>query len=193
MGPAQADYEAVVQFAKANGFAVVGGTRDGMDVQIKGPVSAIQSAFHVTMGTYQHPTESRTFYAPDREPTIDMPFPLWHISGLDNYSIPHPMFVTKSDYATAHGIDADGVVSHATTGSGPSASFLGSDMRAAYYGGTALTGAGQNLGLLEYYGTDLADLTTYFNNVSQTNKVPITLLSTDGTSTSCMYSRPPRL
>jgi hypothetical protein len=27
-------------------------------------------------------------------------------------------------------------------------SFLGSDMRAAYYGGTALTGAGQNLGLV---------------------------------------------
>src|ERR1035441_9618579 len=39
--------------------------------------------------------------------------------------------------------------------SGPSASFLGSDMRAAYYGGTGLTGAGQNLGLLEYAGTDL--------------------------------------
>jgi hypothetical protein len=44
----------------------------------------------------------------------------------------------------------------------PSASFLGSDMRAAYYGGTALTGAGQNLGLFEYEGTDLADLNHLF-------------------------------
>ena len=79
-------------------------------------------------------------------------------------------------------------MSHATTGSGPSASFLGSDMRAAYYGGTALTGAGQNLGLFEYEGTDLADLTTYFKNVGQTNNVPVTLLSTDGTSTSCVDS-----
>src|SRR5580693_7026930 len=61
-------------------------------------------------------------------------------------------------------------------------------MRAAYYGGTALTGAGQNLGLLEYYGTDLADLTTYYTNVKQTNTVPITLLSTDGTSTGCVYN-----
>ena len=61
------------------------------------------------------------------------------------------------------------VVSHATTGSGPSASFLGSDMRAAYYGSGPLTGAGQNLGLLEYYGTNLADLTTYYTNVHQTN------------------------
>ena len=62
-------------------------------------------------------------------------------------------------------------------------------MRAAYYGGTALTGAGQNLGLFEFDGTDLADLTTYFTNVKQTNNVPITLLSTDGTSTSCVYIR----
>jgi kumamolisin len=188
-GPTQADYDAVVSFLQAKGFAVVGGTRDGMDVQIKGPVSAIEAAFHVTMRTYQHPTESRTFYAPDREPVADLSIPLWHISGLDNYSIPHPMLEKKTDYAAAHGIDVKDVVSHATTGSGPSASFLGSDMRAAYYGGTALTGAGQNLGLLEFLGTDLADLTTYFKNIGQTNNVPITLLSTDGTSTSCLDTR----
>ncbi len=188
-GPTQADYDSVVRYALEHGLAVVGGSRDGMEVQVKGPVSAIEAAFHVSMLAYQHPTENRIFYAPDREPTVDLPFQLWHISGLDNFSIPHPMFVKKSDYAKAHGISPDKVVSHATTGSGPSASFLGSDMRAAYYGGTALTGAGENLGLFEYLGTDLADLTTYYKNVGQTNNVPITLLSTDGTSTSCVYSR----
>src|SRR6201996_3068616 len=188
-GPTQADYDAVVQYARSNGLTVVGGSRDGMDVQVKGPVSAVQTAFHVNLHTYQHPTENRIFYAPDREPTVSLPFNLWHISGLDNYSLPHPMFANRNDYAKAHGIDPEAVVSHATTGSGPSASFLGSDMRAAYYGGTALTGAGQNLGLFEYLGTDLADLNTYFKNVGQTNKVPITLLSTDGTSTSCVDSR----
>jgi len=188
-GPTQADYDAVASFARANGFEVVGGSRDGMEVQIKGPVSAVEKAFHVTMLNYQHPTEDRTFYGPDREPSTSLLFPLWHVSGLDNYSIPHPMFVKKSDYARAHGIPEAEVVKHATTGSGPSASFLGSDMRAAYYGGTALTGAGQNLGLFEYEGTDLADLTTYFSNVHQTNNVPITLFSTDGTSTSCLDTR----
>jgi kumamolisin len=74
----------------------------------------------------------------------------------------------------------------ATTGSGPSASFLGSDMRAAYYEKNGpLTGHGQNLGLLEYVGTDLADLATYFRNVHQTNTVRITLVSTDGTPPGC--------
>jgi len=188
-GPSQADYDAVVKYAATNHLLVTGGSRDGMEVQVKGTVSAIESAFHINMLTYRHPTENRIFYSPDREPTTTLSFPLWHVSGLDNYSIPHPLFVSKSDYAKAHGIDAKEVVTHATTGSGPSASFLGSDMRAAYYGGTALTGAGQNLGLFEYLGTDLADLTTYFKNVGQTNNVPVTLLSTDGTSTSCVYSR----
>jgi len=186
-GPSQANYDAVVNFAKTNGLQVVGGSRDGMDVQVKGTVSMIENALHVTMTTYQHPTENRTFYTPDREPTVNLPFALWHISGLDNYSIPKPRLINRKDYALSHGMDPEAVVSHATTGSGPSASFLGSDMRAAYYGSGGLTGAGQSLGLLEYYGTDLADVTTYFTNAKQTNSVPITLLSTDGTSTACVY------
>jgi subtilase family serine protease len=188
-GPTQQDYDTVLNFAKSNGLTVVGGSRDGMEVQVKGPVSAIEAAFHVSMHTYQHPAENRVFYGPDREPTTSLPFPLWHVSGLDNFSVPHPMLVKKSDYAAAHGIDAEKVVKHATTGSGPSASFLGSDMRAAYYGGTALTGAGQNLGLFEFLGTDLADLNTYYKNVGQTLAITPVLLSTDGTSTACLDTR----
>ena len=186
-GPTQQDYDAVVRFAEASGLTVTGGTRDGMDVQVTGPVSAIEAAFHVTMRTYRHPTENRSFYSPDQEPAHGLPFNLWHVSGLDSYSIPRPLFVNRSDFAKANHVSPSALVAHATTGSGPSSSFLGSDMRAAYYAGGALTGAGQNLGLLEYLGTDLADLNTYYANTGQTNHVPITLLSTDGTSTNCTY------
>lgn len=185
-GPTQASYDAVVAFANAHGLTVTGGSRDAMDVQVAGKVSAIEEAFHLTIRTYHDPVANRDFYSPDREPTADLSVALWHVSGLDNYSVPTPRLVSKADYAAAHGIDPDNIVTHAITGSGPSASFLGSDMRAAYYGGSALTGAGQNLGLLEYLGTDLADLNTYFTNVGQVNTVPITILSTDGTSTSCV-------
>jgi subtilase family serine protease len=174
-GPSQEDHDAVVSFAQAHGLTVVGTARNRMNVDVSGPVANIEEAFHVTMGVYQHPTENRTFYSPDREPTPDLSVPLWHIAGLDNYSLPHPLLVRRTSDVTPN----------ATTGSCPSASFCGSDMRAAYYGGT-LTGSGQSLGLLEYYGTDLADLTTYFKNAGQTNNVPINLLSTDGTSTSCL-------
>ena len=176
-GPSQEDYDAVVSFAGAHGLTVVGTSSNRMNVDVTGPVANVEEAFHLTMGVYQHPTENRTFYAPDREPTPDLAVALWHISGLDNYSIPQPALVRRNP----------GVTAEATTGSCPSASFCGSDMRAAYYGGT-LTGSGQSLGLLEYYGTDLADLKTYYKNAGQTNNVPITLKSTDGTSTSCLAS-----
>jgi subtilase family serine protease len=188
-GPTLDQYDAVLRFAGTYGLTVVGGSRDAMDVQVKGSVGTIETAFHVNLRTYQHPTEGREFYGVDSEPTVDLPFSLWHISGLDNYSIPHPMLVSRSEYAAAHGMEADKVVAHATTGSGPSASFLGSDMRAAYYGTGSLTGAGQNLGLFEYLGTDLADLTTYYKNAGQTNNVPVSVISTDGTSTSCADTR----
>src|SRR5277367_4260227 len=105
-GPTQQDYDAVIHYVQSYGMTVVGGSRDGMEVQVKGPVSAVQSAFHVNMLIFQHPTEGRTFYGPDREPSTDLPFALWHVSGLDNYSITHPMYVKKSDYAKANGIDA---------------------------------------------------------------------------------------
>jgi len=176
-GPGQEDYDAVIRFAEANGFTVVGTSRNRMNVAVKGSVASIEQAFHVTMGIYQHPTENRNFYAPDREPTPDLAVQLWHISGLDNYSIPRPLLVHRDLR----------VRSNAQIGSCPSGSFCGSDMRAAYYGETTLTGAGQSLGLLEYEGTDLADLNTYYTNANQTNNVPITLLSTDGTPTTCFY------
>jgi len=187
-GPSQKDWDALVAFAKASGFEIVGGTRDGRDLQLIGTVANVEKAFHVNMGVYQDPSEDRTFFAIDREPTVDLPFQLWHITGLDNDSKPHPMYVKKSDYAKAHGIAEADVVSHATTGSGPSASFLGSDMRAAYYEGTALTGTGQNIALFEFAGTDLADLTTYYNNVGQTEPYTPTLISTGGYSTTCVDS-----
>jgi|HubBroStandDraft_2_1064218.scaffolds.fasta_scaffold15091_2 subtilase family serine protease len=174
-GPSQEDYDAVIAFAKTNGFTVVGGSRDAFDVQLKGTVGAIEKAFHVTMGVYQHPTEGRTFYAPDREPTVDLPFSLWHVSGLDNYSIPRAALVHRNFK----------VKSNASIGSGPGASFLGSDMRAAYYGGTALTGSGQNIGLLEYAGFDIADVNTYYKNVGQTRNFAVTGVSEGGANINC--------
>jgi len=179
-GPTQQDYSAVKQWATANGFQIAGTSRNHVNLQIVGSASAIEKALHVTLGIYRHPTENRTFYAPDREPTPDSSVRLWHITGLDNYSIPHPALVRRNNVPQ--------VGSNATTGSCPDQSFCGSDIRAAYYENTTLTGAGQSLGLLEFLGTDLTDLDDYYANVGQTLTVPITLLSTDGTSTSCVYA-----
>jgi subtilase family serine protease len=179
-GTSREDYEALIAFAKANGFKIVGGSFESRDVQFTAPVANINKAFNITMAVYQHPTENRTFFSPDREPSVDLPFQLWHISGLDNYSIPHPALSRKD-------MQAKRQISQATTGSCPDASFCGSDMRAAYYEGTSLTGSGQNLALFELAGTDLADLKTYYQGAKQTQPFTPTLISTGGYSTTCVY------
>lgn len=177
-GPSQEDYDALIEFAKANSFTMTGGSRDAMDVAFTAPVRNIEKAFHIQMGVYQHPNENRTFYSPDREPTVDLSFQLWHISGLDNFTLPRTAL-----------LKAAGKAKPTVTGSGPGGDFLGSDMRTAYYGSGPLNGAGQTIGLLEYAGTDLADLNTYYKNVGQTLNTPITLVSVDGTSVNCLNSQ----
>jgi subtilase family serine protease len=179
-GPTQDDYDTVARFAKNNGLRVVKTSRNRLNLDVTGSVATIEKALHVKMNVYQHDTENRTFFSPDREPSLDLPIQLWHVTGLDNYSTPRRNVTVRKETAAP-----SGVISNATVGSCPSASFCGSDMRAAYYGGTTLTGTGQSVGLLEYIGTDLTDLTTYYTNAKQTNNVPVTLDSVDTQNPLC--------
>ncbi len=171
-GPSPGDYDAVVQFAQSNGMTVTTTPSNRMLVDINARVSDINRAFHLALGVYQHPTENRTFFAPDREPSVDLTVPLWHIAGLDNFSTPRPLYLKGQRQGYSN-----------TSGSGPSGNFLGSDRRAAYYGGTALTGAGQSLGLVEFDGYSTADVQQYFNNVGQPLSVPINNIAVDGANT----------
>lgn len=174
-GPSQADYDTVISFAQANGLTVTGTAPNRMIVDVAGTVANIEQAFHVTMGVYKHPVENRNFYAADREPSPDLPFPLWHITGLDNFSIPHPASLMHNPAAKSH-----------PSGSGPEGYFIGSDMRAAYYGDGALDGSGQSVGLLEFEGYNLFDVENYFANVEQPMNVAVTgVVSTPGSQLSC--------
>jgi subtilase family serine protease len=176
-GPSQEDYDAVLRFAAANGLAVTGTAPNRLLVEVQGSAPNVERAFHVTLGLYQHPTEDRTFFAADREPTADLPVTLWHVTGLDDFSLPHPAGLRQEPQARAN-----------TTGSGPDGYFIGSDMRAAYYEATALTGTGQSVGLLEFAGYNEADVTKYFSEVHQTLSVAVVGVSTDGSSLSCTGS-----
>jgi kumamolisin len=178
-GPSQAAWNELLSFARRSGFTVIGGSRDEMDLRLAGTVRAIEGAFQVKMRVFAHPREARTFYSPDVEPTVDMQSVVWHISGLDNFSAPKPRVRARSGF-TAQPL--------ATSGACPGNSYCGSDMRSAYYGGSALSGAGQSVGLVEFYGYDSADLNMYFSTSRQTNIVPLNDISTDGSPTSCLYA-----
>jgi subtilase family serine protease len=174
-GPTVADYAAVIAFARANGLGVTDTAGNRMVVDVEGPVANIETAFHVTMNLYQHPRENRSFYAPDIEPSADLNVPLLHVSGLDNFTLPQAKNIRGTP---------DLSKLNKTTGSGPGGQFIGSDMRAAYYGGS-LTGTGQSLALFEFAGYEMSDVRTYFKNVKQTLKVPVRGVSLNGVSLSC--------
>jgi len=160
--PAAVDYQRVIGFAQANGLRVTRTFSTGLVVDVRGSVASIEQAFQVTMHIYQHPTENRTFFAPDVEPTVEAGLPVLNVIGLSNYNIPHSMLKKASQ----------GVHSN-QTGSGPGGQFLGSDMRTAYGGGTALDGTGQAVGLIELGPYRLPDVLAYFNTLSQPLNVPI--------------------
>jgi subtilase family serine protease len=173
-GPALEDHDAVVRFADANGLTVTETRANRLVVDVEGPVANIEKAFHVTVGVYRHPTENRTFYAPDREPTLDLAIPVLHISGLDNFALPRAKNTKTSQSPEVK-----------ATGSGPHGQFIGSDMRAAYYGSGHLTGAGQSVGLFEFAGYEIGDVQLYFQNLNQPLNVPITSVRLNGMPLQC--------
>ena len=84
-----------------------------------------------------------------------------HISGLDNYVLPHP-FSHKLPKAKGHANPLGGGTNNAPlNGSGPEGSFLGYDFRNAYAPGVTLTGSGQNCALFEYDGYYTSDILAY--------------------------------
>jgi len=172
-GPTIDDHDAVVRFAAANGLAVTATRPNRLVIDVAGPVANIEKALHVVMGEYRHPTENRTFYAPDREPTLDLAVPVLHISGLDNFTLRRPK-ITRS---TPDGSE--------TTGSGPHGQFIGSDMRAAYYGSGPLAGTGQSVGLFEFAGYEISDVQLFFQNVNEPLNVPVVGVSVNGAPLGC--------
>jgi subtilase family serine protease len=154
-GPTEQDYQALIDFVQANGLTVTGRHPGRTLLDVKGPVPNIERMLHVTMHVYQHPTEARTFYSPDVEPSLDLDIPVLNISGLNNYVVPRPKLRLRKPSHKAMNETPN-------AGSGPGGAYSGNDFRAAYLqGATALTGAGQVVGLVEFDGYFANDITMY--------------------------------
>ena len=172
-GPTARDYNTVVAWANTHGLAVVATTPNRRLVVVDGSVKAVNRAFNVTMRSYRHPNEARTFYSPDREPTpAGLSVQLLQVTGLNNYVRPHPML-------------RHGNVVNVPNASGPSGQYLPSDMRAAYYGNGPLTGAGQSIGIFSFDGYLASDVQLYYSKTGTSSTVPITNVLVDGFSGAC--------
>jgi hypothetical protein len=152
-GPTEKDYEFVKEFARTNGLNITTTYANRLVLDVAGPVAAIEKAFHLTLRTYRHPTEERDFFSPDAEPTVDSALPVVDVEGLSDYWRPRcrlcqPMRAPDSKPKSGSAPDGSG-------------SYFGDDFRNAYVPGTALTGAGQSVGLLEFDGFYTNDIAAY--------------------------------
>ncbi|HUA66462.1 MAG TPA: S53 family serine peptidase [Alphaproteobacteria bacterium] len=155
-GPTAADYSTVIKFATTNGWTVTGTVPGRSLVKVDATVADIERALHVHMLQYQHPTEARTFFAPDVEPSLDASIPILCFSGLNDYILPSPKY---------HLIPASEMSEAPRNGSYPypggGTLYMGSDFRHAYALGTTLTGSGQSVGVVELDGYTPDDITAY--------------------------------
>ena len=127
--PTVASYQAVVSFARANGFTVTGAPANRLVVPVRASVDQINKTFHLTMTEYRHPVEDRTFYSPDRNPSFQLSTPIAHVAGLDDYSVPQSMLRRAKQDGKKELKEA--LKAASVSGSGPYQSYLASDMRAA--------------------------------------------------------------
>jgi hypothetical protein len=157
-GPTEEDYQSVIAFSKRNGLTVSYTHPNRVLLDVSGKVADIEKTFHVSMHNYKHPTESRTFYAPDGDPSIDLATQIMCITGLDNYSSVQPALELSAQSAQAQ----------SGTGS-VNGAYCGADFRAAYIPGTSLTGAGQSIGLMEFDDYHDKDISTYISQAKLTS------------------------
>jgi subtilase family serine protease len=174
-GPSESDYRSLVNFAVAHHLRPHALVANRRVLNLAGSVADIDRAFNVDIEFYRRPNGAGLFFAPDREPTLDLDVRVLHVSGLDDYVVPFAHMVRSSE--------PDGL--KLGSGSGPKGDFTGSDVRAAYYGGAALAGTGESVGLFEYAGYEVADVDRYFARLGEQNNVPIIGVSLNGANLGC--------
>jgi len=195
-GPSREDYQKVIEFAQANGLEVQHTHPNRTLLDVSGPVAAIEQAFHVHLLTYQHPVETRTFFAPDVEPSLDLDTPVLAISGLDNYVKPRPhlhpaRIAAQPEVRPLGGGGSGGGGGGGGSNTGP---FEGYDFPNAYAPGVSLDGTGQSVGLFELFGFNPQDIQDYEDEVgtpAYVNVQPVLIDGASGDSSGADYLNDP--
>lgn len=157
--PSAADYQSVIDFAKAHHLTVTHTHPNRTLVQVNGSVADIENTFHVHLQKFKHPKENRDFFAPDTNPTLDLNTPVLAISGLNNYVKPRPHILPASALPKIRPMGGGG------GGGGGSGSntgpYEGYDFRNAYLPNVSQDGTGQSVGLFELFGYNSQDIQDY--------------------------------
>jgi uncharacterized repeat protein (TIGR01451 family) len=179
-GPTEQDYQALIDFVQSKGLVVTGTHPNRMLLDVSGRVSVVEKALHIAMHIYSHPSQSRTFYAPDSEPAVPSGLSIQDISGLDSYRRPHPKIKFKpASHPSGVIADVKPSVAVPNVGSGPDGNYIGNDFRTAYVPGTTLNGSGQKIALVQFDGYFASDINAYEALAGRTN-IPLQNVLIDG-------------
>ncbi len=169
-GADEKDYQALIAFAESHGLSITARHRNRLLLSVSGSVAAVNAAFHVQLTARRRPDGS-IFYAPDREPSVDLETKILHVAGLENFVLPKH-------------------AGHGWSGSGPGGSFQPPDIRNAYVPHTGLTGRGQIVGLFEFDGYYTAVIQKYQQQFNI--NVPVKNVLNDGFVETSSQSGPPQ-
>jgi hypothetical protein len=89
-GPTACDYEAVIAWVESHGLVVTAQFPDHMMLEVEGTAAAINAALHVRIDYYLR-RDGSLFFAPDRDPSLDLAIPISSIVGLDNCDVATPI------------------------------------------------------------------------------------------------------
>ena len=143
-GPTEADYQQVITFARANGFTITSLHPNRTLLGVTAAAGDVERAFGIRLRTYPHPTEARLFFAAAEEPAVAPELPIRHVSGLNNFTTPHPMSLRPSSTRA--------MLATAPHGHRERRFIPGQRFPKRLCSGTALRGAGQKVGLFELNG-----------------------------------------
>jgi alpha-tubulin suppressor-like RCC1 family protein len=166
-GPSSNDYTAVTNWAQSKGLTVDGTYPNRAQLNVSGTVAALEKALNVNM-IYRTRPDGTQFYAPDCEPSIDIPNVVSYITQITNFFVPKPS---------------------QQNGSGLQNFYLAKDLRNAYASCLPATanGSGQTVGLLGGAGFSLADITQYAAAAGITAP-PIRAVHSDPNVTACQVA-----
>ncbi|HXC63031.1 MAG TPA: protease pro-enzyme activation domain-containing protein, partial [bacterium] len=155
-GPSPADFQALKDFARANGLVVVAASPSRQYLQVQAPAGALRRALGATLNRRLR-TDGTEFYASDEAPRFSLAGLDVQATGLDNFARPrfrhHP---ARPRAAGTRGGTALGPPSFP-------GSYMGYDFRDIYLptAPASLIGSGQVIGLLEPEGFAVQDITVY--------------------------------
>jgi Pro-kumamolisin, activation domain/Secretion system C-terminal sorting domain len=154
-GPSKTDYQNIIAYAKKSGFTIKKAYSNRILIDLRGRVRDIEKTFDIKIMVYNKLSKMGTFYAPDKEPILNLTTQILNISGLSNDVIAVPNIKVTSVHGSIPTPD------NGTGSIGTEGAYGSVDLRAAYAPDVTLTGSGQRVGLLQFDGYTASDITHY--------------------------------